>query len=91
VLTAYSNAPDIQNDTLGGFSFFTPPDPAIYGRTGRGYFRGLSRWNMDFGISKTTKITERVSTRFDCQMTNALNHVMFSDRTRISAAETLEV
>ena len=78
-LTAYSNASAIQNDTLGGFSFFTPPDPAIYGRTGRGYFRGLSRWNMDFGISKTTKITERVSTRFDCQMTNALNHVMFSD------------
>lgn len=79
VLTAYSNATAIQNDPLGGFSFFTPPDPAIYGRTGRGYFRGLNRWNIDFGVSKTTKITERVSTRFDCQMTNVFNHVMFSD------------
>jgi hypothetical protein len=67
-LTAYAKLPD-----------FIPPDPAIFGRTGRGYFRGLSRWNIDFGVSKTTKITERVSTRFDCQMTNALNHVMFSD------------
>jgi Carboxypeptidase regulatory-like domain len=78
-LTAYSNADAINNDPLGGFSFFTPPDPAIYGRTGRGYFRGLNRWNVDFGVSKTTKITERVSTRFDCQMTNVFNHVMFGD------------
>ena len=78
-LTAYSNADAINNDPLGGYSFFAPPDPAIYGRTGRGYFRGLNRWNVDFGVSKTTKITERVSTRFDCQMTNIFNHVMFSD------------
>ena len=78
-LAAYSNASAIANDPQGGFSFFAPPDPAIYGRTGRGYFRGLNRWNVDFGVSKTTKITERVSTRFDCQMTNVFNHVMFSD------------
>ena len=78
-LTAYSNADAIAGDSIGGFSFFAPPDPAIYGRTGRGYFRGMNRWNVDFGVSKTTKITERVSTRFDCQMTNVFNHVMFSD------------
>ena len=78
-LTAYSNADAIAGDSLGGFSFFAPPDPALYGRTGRGYFRGLNRWNVDFGVSKTTKITERVSTRFDCQMTNVFNHVMFND------------
>ncbi len=81
-LVAYSNADAINNDgnpNGAGFSFFTPPDPAIYGRTGRGYFRSLNRWNVDFGISKTTKITERVSTRFDCQMTNVFNHVMFAD------------
>src|SRR5216684_6277137 len=68
VLTAYSNLPS-----------FTAPDLTIYGRTGRGYLRGLNRWNVDFGISKTTRITERVSTRFDCQMTNVFNHVMFND------------
>ncbi len=78
-LTAYSNADAINNDPQGGFSFFAPPDPAIYGRTGRGFYRGLNRWNVDFGISKTTRITERVSTRFDCQMTNTFNHVMFND------------
>jgi len=68
VLTAYSNLPS-----------FTAPDLTIYSRTGRGYLRGLNRWNVDFGISKTTRITERVSTRFDCQMTNVFNHVMFND------------
>ncbi len=78
-LTAYSNTNDVLNDPQGGFSFFTPPDLTINGRTGRGYLRGLNRWNVDFGVSKTTKITERVSTRFDCQMTNVFNHVMFND------------
>ncbi len=68
VLSAYSSIPK-----------FVAPDPEIFGRTGRGCFRGLNRWNVDFGISKTTKITERVSTRFDCQMTNVFNHVMFAD------------
>jgi hypothetical protein len=78
-LTAFSNANAINNDPQGGFSFFTPPDPAIYGRTGRGFYRSMNRWNVDFGVSKATKITERVSTRFDCQMTNVFNHPMFSD------------
>jgi hypothetical protein len=80
-LNAYANGDAIAGDPLGGFSFFAPPDPAIYGRTGRGYFRGLNRWNVDFGVSKITKITERISTRFDCQMTNVFNHVMFVDPT----------
>ncbi len=78
-LTAFSNANAVNNDPNGGFSFFAPPDPAIYGRTGRGFYRSLNRWNVDFGVSKSTKITERVSTRFDCQMTNVFNHPMFSD------------
>ncbi len=78
-LRAYTNADAVNNDPNGGLSFFAPPDVAIYGRTGRGFYRGFNRWNVDFGISKTTKITERVSTRFDCQMTNVFNHVMFND------------
>jgi hypothetical protein len=78
-LVAFNNSDAINNDPNNGFSFFAPPDPEIYGRTGRGYYRGQSRWNVDFGISKTTKITERVSTRFDCQMTNVFNHLMFND------------
>ncbi len=37
----------------------------------------FSRWNVDLGVVKQTRITERVSTRFDVQFVNAFNHVMF--------------
>jgi hypothetical protein len=53
---------------------FRVPDLGTDGRNGRAFIRSFGRWNVDFGISKTTKITERISTRFDCQMTNAFNH-----------------
>lgn len=55
---------------------FRVPDIGTDGRNGRGFIRSYSRWNVDFGVSKTTRITERVSTRFDCQMTNLFNHPM---------------
>jgi len=55
-LTAYSNA-DASITTHWRILLFRRPDPTVYGRTGRGYLRGLSRWNVDFGVSKTTKIT----------------------------------
>ncbi|HEU5453564.1 MAG TPA: carboxypeptidase-like regulatory domain-containing protein [Terriglobales bacterium] len=47
-----------------------------------GYFnglRGLGRWNVDMSLGKTTKITERLSTRFEVQMVNAFNHPELSD------------
>src|SRR5260370_26839776 len=81
-LNAFANSAAINNDYS---AFFRPPDLPLDGRTGRGFYRGLNRWNMDFGVSKTTKITERVSTRFDMQMTNAFNHPMLNNS---NAAET---
>jgi hypothetical protein len=53
---------------------FRVPDIGTDGRNGRGFIRSYNRWNVDLGFSKTTKITERISTRFDCQMTNVFNH-----------------
>jgi Carboxypeptidase regulatory-like domain len=47
-------------------------------RLGFGAVRGLVRWNVDFALAKTTRITERLSTRFDVQFVNAFNHPMFS-------------
>jgi hypothetical protein len=44
---------------------------------GFGALRGPFRWNFDFAVAKTTRITERLSTRFDVQFVNAFNHVMF--------------
>ncbi len=78
-LTMYSNAGAVNADNTE-VAFFRPPDLVTDGRTGRGYLRDLNRWNIDFGVSKTTKITERVSTRFDCQMTNVVNHPMFTNQ-----------
>jgi len=77
-LTMYSNSGAINADNTE-VAFFRPPD-FTDGHTGRGFLRDLNRWNVDFGISKTTKITERVSTRLDCQMTNVFNHPMFSNQ-----------
>jgi hypothetical protein len=57
---------------------FRVPDLGTDGRNGRGFIRGYGRWNVDLGISKTTRITERVSTRFDCQMTNVFNHALLA-------------
>ena len=50
-------------------------------RIGLGAVRGLLRWNFDFGLSKTTRITERFSTRFDVQFVNAFNHPMLGGGT----------
>jgi len=46
-------------------------------RLGFGAIRGPFRWNFDFNVAKRTRITERISTRFDVQFVNAFNHIMF--------------
>jgi len=62
-------------DTIAGqFRYPTFDDK----RLGFGAIRGLFRWNVDFSLAKTTRITERLSTRFDVQFVNAFNHPMFS-------------
>jgi hypothetical protein len=71
ISNAFANPAAVQAD-------FRVPDIGSDGRNGRGYIRGYGRWNIDFGVSKTTKITERVSTRFDCQMTNVFNHPLLA-------------
>jgi hypothetical protein len=58
---------------VAGFRYPTFADKTL----GFGRVRGPMRWNVDLAISKMTRITERVSTRFDVQFVNAFNHVMF--------------
>ncbi len=57
----------------GKFRYPTFADKTL----GFGRVRGPMRWNLDLAVSKHTRITERVSTRFDVQFVNAFNHVMF--------------
>lgn len=57
--------------------------PVVLGLDGRandlGPLYGQRRWNLDFTLAKTTKITERVGTTFYAQFFNALNHMQFQD------------
>jgi hypothetical protein len=55
------------------FRYATFDDPTL----GFGRIRGPRRWNVDLSLAKRTRITERVSTRFDIQFVNAFNHPMF--------------
>jgi hypothetical protein len=64
----------LQTDPVTGDVLAEGTPDFTQGRTGRGFIRSYGRWNLDLGVSKTTKITERVSARFDMQMTNAFNH-----------------
>ena len=62
------------------FSEFRPLFPGIDGRSmTTGNLRGLSRYNLDLGITKDTRVTERVGTQFYFQMFNATNHMEFGD------------
>jgi Carboxypeptidase regulatory-like domain len=80
-----------QSSADGGFpNAFGNPDavaalfrPVTFAdqRAGMGAIRGLPRWNLDFGVTKTTRITERVGVRFDAQFINLLNNVQFKGDT----------
>ena len=73
-----------------GINFFTNP-AAIYnnfrpfilgldGRTGgAGTLRGQERFSLDLGLTKDTRITERIGTQLYVQAFNLLNHTEFSD------------
>jgi hypothetical protein len=57
--------------------------PVVLGVDGRAYdlgpLYGQHRWNLDFTLAKTTRITERIGTTFYAQFFNALNHMQFQD------------
>lgn len=46
---------------------------------GGGQLRGQPRWNLDLGLTKDTRITERVGVQIYVQAFNVFNHMMFSD------------
>ena len=64
---AFQPVPDVYN----------PSDP--YGTTGRDFFRGPGRTNLDLALAKTTAITERVNVEFRLEAFNAFNHTEFAN------------
>jgi hypothetical protein len=50
-----------------------------YGNAGNGIIRALDSWQIDFALTKETKLTERVSMEFAVQAFNIFNHVQLGD------------
>lgn len=48
---------------------------------GGGQLRGQPRWNLDLGLTKDTRVTERIGIQFYAQAFNVFNHMMWSDPT----------
>ncbi len=67
------------------FNQFRPPLLGIDGRSmDAGQLRGQTRWGMDLGITKETRITERVDSQIYIQAFNVFNHVEFQDPLLVS-------
>ncbi len=77
----FSN-PDASCPVNGGI-FGDPLRDPILGLDGQigggGNFRGLSLWNLDLGITKKIKMTERFSGSLYFDFTNVLNHMQPAD------------
>ena len=50
-----------------------------FGDAGNGLIRALNSWQVDFALTKETKLTEGVSMEFAVQAFNILNHVQLGD------------
>jgi hypothetical protein len=61
------------------YSSFRPFNLAYDTRTVGGDLRGQPRWNMDFGLQRKFKLTERFSTTFQANAYNVFNKVQFGD------------
>ena len=80
---------DVSNKGSGVNLFADPQSvynmfrPVVLGIDGRandlGPLYGQHRWNLDFSLAKTTRITGTVRFTFSAQFFNALNHMEFSD------------
>jgi len=62
--------------------------------TGRNTFRGPGVWNLDVGLYKTTRITERVSIQYRAEFFNAFNHsnlFVIGSQADVSGTNTIRV
>jgi hypothetical protein len=50
-----------------------------FGDAPNGLIRALNTWQIDFALTKETKLTERVSMEFGAQVFNIFNHTQYGD------------
>jgi hypothetical protein len=60
-------------------TFFCIPAPGQHGNSGRNSVYGPGFWNVDMGILKDFRITERVKFQFRAEFFNAFNHANFDN------------
>jgi hypothetical protein len=58
-------------------TYFCIPQPGQHGNSGRNSVYGPGYWNIDAGILKNFRVTERINMQFRTEMFNALNHANF--------------
>jgi hypothetical protein len=76
----YTGANMFGSNAAAIYNSFRPPLVGVDGRAWpTGQLRGQSRWNLDLGLTKDTRITERIGTQFYVQAFNALNHMKWND------------
>jgi outer membrane receptor protein involved in Fe transport len=77
-LSAFA-APCTWDPTLAGGDGDCVPGTQHFGNVGRNAYRGPNYANFDFGLSKNTKLTERVNMQLRLDIFNILNHPNFSN------------
>ena len=65
-------------NVLGTPTYFCIPQPGQNG-WGRNFVMGPSFWNLDSGIAKNFRMTERVNLQFRAEFFNILNHANFEN------------
>jgi hypothetical protein len=57
---------------------FTDPPLGTFGNLGRNAIYGPKYWNVDFSLSKSTALTERVNLQLRAELFNIFNHPNFA-------------
>lgn len=65
-------------NVTGTQTFFCIPPPGQNGQ-GRNFVQGPSFWNLDSGLMKNFRMTERVNLQFRAEFFNILNHTNFEN------------
>ncbi|SPF42845.1 Cna B domain-containing protein [Candidatus Sulfotelmatobacter kueseliae] len=92
VQTVKNSSASVHNVGNGTYSIFANPTavfntlrPLVMGADtrsgGYGTFRGLPYWNLNFGIKKNVRITERFNVEASLSVNNILNHNQLLDPT----------
>ena len=85
-----STGKNLFSNPEAAYNSFRPALLSQDGRAGRGVLRGLSKWQVDMSVGKTTKITERVTFVLSFDFFNIFNHPNFYDPNVLDSNANLE-